>query len=185
MQQADSYRTHPSAESELATRTITTELNAHHDQYELTETITVPPEAAQHTEVVAASTNAGNRQTASGLKLLSNFGIKMLPEEDEDETSSALMQAGQTLSLTEAGKRILSDTSPMKALVHPPKYQTVEIKQEGSSTPKIIRINGSSLMGQSNSNSAQPRVIKLSSSQYNNLKLGTYAYIYTYYVSGI
>merc|ERR1719510_806970 len=96
---ADSYRTHSNAEAELATRTITTELNAHHDQYELTETITVPPEAAQHTEVVAASTNAGNRQ-ASGLKLLSNFGIKMLPEEDEDETSS-LMQAGQTLSLTE------------------------------------------------------------------------------------
>merc|ERR1712080_534064 len=77
---------------------------------------------------------------------------------------------GQTLSLTEAGKRILSDTSPMKALVQSSKYQTIEIKQEASTTPKIIRINGSS-SGQTNSAGGQPRVIRLSSSQYNNLKL--------------
>ena len=90
------------------------------------------------------------------------------------------MQPGQTLSLTEAGKRLLSDTSPMKTLVSTPKMQTVQIKQEGSSTPKIIRINGnpagSSLISSSAisaSSSGQPRVIRLSSSQLSNLKLGT------------
>ena len=86
------------------------------------------------------------------------------------------MQPGQTLSLTEAGKRLLSDTSPKKTMVSTtPKLQTVQIKQEGSSTPKIIRINGnpagSSLIS-SSASSGQPRVIRLSSSQLSNLKIG-------------
>jgi ankyrin repeat protein len=77
---AESYRSHPNLESEIATRTISNELNAHHDQYELTETITVPPEAA-HTEVVESlpSTSSNKAQ-----HFLSNFGIKMLPEEDDN-----------------------------------------------------------------------------------------------------
>jgi len=173
---AESYRSHPNLESEIATRTISTELNAHHDQYELTETITVPPEAA-HTEIVESLPSTSNKAHNSSMKLLSNFGIKMLPEEDDN---ADLMQPGQTLSLTEAGKRLLSDTSPMKTLVSTPKMQTVQIKQEGSSTPKIIRINGnpagSSLISSSAisaSSSGQPRVIRLSSSQLSNLKLAT------------
>ena len=76
-QNADSYRSHPNLESEIATRTISTELNAHADQYELTETITVPPEAA-HTEIVESLPSSSSKAG----KFLSNFGIKMLEEED-------------------------------------------------------------------------------------------------------
>ena len=76
-QNADSYRSHPNLESEIATRTISTELNAHADQYELTETITVPPEAA-HTEIVESLPSS----TSKAGKFLSNFGIKMLEEEN-------------------------------------------------------------------------------------------------------
>ena len=143
---ADSYRTHPRLESEIATRTISNELNAHDGQYELTETITVAPEAA-HTEVIEG-----------GSKLLNNFGIKML---EEDDTKPLLTTPGQTLSLTEAGKRILSDS------------KTIQIKQEGGSSisPKVIRINGSSALP---SATGQPRVIRLSSSQLNNLKMGNF-----------
>ena len=92
------------------------------------------------------------------------------------------MQPGQTLSLTEAGKRLLSDTSPAMKTVNvstAPKMQTIQIKQEGSPHPKIIRINGNpagtSLINSSAisaSSSGQPRVIRLSSSQLSNLKLG-------------
>jgi len=170
---ADSYRSHPNLESEIATRTISTELNAHADQYELTETITVPPEAA-HTEIVESLPSSSSKAG----KFLSNFGIKMLEEEDAD-----LMQPGQTLSLTEAGKRLLSDTSPAMKTVNvstAPKMQTIQIKQEGSPHPKIIRINGNpggtSLINSSAisaSSSGQPRVIRLSSSQLSNLKLAT------------
>lgn len=170
---ADSYRSHPDLESEIATRTISTELNAHADQYELTETITVPPEAA-HTEIVESLPSSSSKAG----KFLSNFGIKMLEEEDAD-----LMQPGQTLSLTEAGKRLLSDTSPAMKTVNvstAPKMQTIQIKQEGSPHPKIIRINGNpagtSLINSSAisaSSSGQPRVIRLSSSQLSNLKLAT------------
>lgn len=172
---ADSYRSHPDLESEIATRTISTELNAHADQYELTETITVPPEAA-HTEIVESLPSSSSTSKAG--KFLSNFGIKMLEEEDAD-----LMQPGQTLSLTEAGKRLLSDTSPAMKTVNvstAPKMQTIQIKQEGSPHPKIIRINGNpagtSLINSSAisaSSSGQPRVIRLSSSQLSNLKLAT------------
>ena len=59
-QNADSYRSHPNLESEIATRTISTELNAHADQYELTETITVPPEAA-HTEIVESLPSSSSK----------------------------------------------------------------------------------------------------------------------------
>ena len=96
--------------------------------------------------------------------------------------STDLMQPGQTLSLTEAGKRLLSDTSPAMKTVNvstAPKMQTIQIKQEGSPHPKIIRINGNpagtSLINSSAisaSSSGQPRVIRLSSSQLSNLKLG-------------
>ena len=78
-QNADSYRSHPNLESEIATRTISTELNAHADQYELTETITVPPEAA-HTEIVESLPSSSSTSKAG--KFLSNFGIKMLEEEE-------------------------------------------------------------------------------------------------------
>ena len=82
-QNAKSYKSHTNLESEIATRTISTELNAHHDQYELTETITVPPEAA-HTEIVESLPSTSNKAHNSSMKLLSNFGIKMLPEEDDN-----------------------------------------------------------------------------------------------------
>ena len=103
----------------------------------------------------------------------------MLPEDDSGDASVAM--SGGTVSLTEAGKRILNDTSsnpsPIKKLVATPKLQTVQIKQEGSATPKIIRINGSTANIKSeNSNSSviQPatRVIRLSTSQLQNIKLG-------------
>ena len=165
LQNADSYRQHSHLETDLATQQLTTELNPHDNQYELTETITVPPEAA-HTEVVQTD------QKSTSMKILSNFGINMLEEEDN---SSNLL--GQNLSLTEAGKRLLSDTSPMKTIVASPKMQTVQIKQEGSSTPKIIRINGNaatSIATGSSTGSGQPRVIRLSSSQLSNLKLGNF-----------
>jgi len=164
---AESYRMHANntAESELATRTISTEMNAH-QQYDLTETITVPP--AAHQELVP---------TSDSIKLLSNYGIRMLPEDDSGDASVAM--SGGTVSLTEAGKRILNDTSNpsvIKKLVATPKLQTVQIKQEGSATPKIIRINGSTANIKSeNSNSSviQPatRVIRLSTSQLQNIKL--------------
>merc|ERR1719479_295928 len=166
---AESYRMHANntAESELATRTISAEMNAH-QQYDLTETITVPP--AAHQELVP---------TSDSIKLLSNYGIRMLPEDDSGDASVAM--SGGTVSLTEAGKRILNDTSssnpsPIKKLVATPKLQTVQIKQEGSATPKIIRINGSTIPSKSeNSNSSliQPatRVIRLSTSQLQNIKL--------------
>ena len=136
-------------------------------QYDLTETITVPP--AAHQELVP---------TSDSIKLLSNYGIRMLPEDDSGDASVAM--SGGTVSLTEAGKRILNDTSNpsvIKKLVATPKLQTVQIKQEGSATPKIIRINGSTANIKSeNSNSSviQPatRVIRLSTSQLQNIKLG-------------
>merc|ERR1719479_261073 len=141
---AESYRMHANntAESELATRTISAEMNAH-QQYDLTETITVPP--AAHQELVP---------TSDSIKLLSNYGIRMLPEDDSGDASVAM--SGGTVSLTEAGKRILNDTSssnpsPIKKLVATPKLQTVQIKQEGSATPKIIRINGSTIPSKSQS----------------------------------
>lgn len=148
----------------MATRTITNELNAN-QQYELTETITVPPGAA---EMIPASISVDE----SSVKLLSN----LLPD-DEDEDSSSMIR-GKTLSLTEVGKQMLSDTSPMKKFVPTHKIQTVQIKQEGSATPKIIRINGSasslaSMKAEPMSSApGQPRVIRLSSSQLNSLKLG-------------
>jgi hypothetical protein len=142
----------------MATRTITTELNSH-QQYEMTETITVPP--AAHQEIVTSDNNS------MGVKLLSNFGIKMLPE--ESSSPAMRLNYGQTLSLTEAGKRILSDTSPIKKLVATPKYQTVQIKQEGSSTPKIIQLNGGL---KTSATSPATRIIRLSSSQLSTLKLG-------------
>ena len=148
-QNADSYRTHPRLESEIATRTISNELNAHHDQYELTETITVAPEAA-HTEIIESGSNS--------LKLLNNFGIKML---EEDDNKPLLTTPGQTLSLTEAGKRILSES------------KTVQIKQENSSiAPKVIRINANGANSTNTVNATQPKIIRLSSSQLNNLKMG-------------
>ena len=173
---------------ENATRTITAELNAHQDQYELTETITVPPEAAR-TEVVASDSN--NAKNSASMKILSNFGIKMLPVEDDEHSAAVNLMnpGGQTLSLTEAGKRILNDTQPpvmvrshatsqIKTLIAP-KMQTVQIKQEGGGAPKIIRINGNAAttiggapIVTSNPAPGQPRVIRLSSSQLNNLKLG-------------
>jgi len=56
-----------------------------------------------------------------------------------------------------------------------PKMQTVQIKQEGSLIPKIIQLNGKSTAGSlistSGSIPGQQRVIKLSSSQLNNLNL--------------
>merc|ERR1712001_439770 len=160
---AESYRMvgNGNLESEIATRTIATELNAH-EQYDLTETITVPPAAHQ-----------GLVPTSDSIKLLSNYGIKMLPEDDDISAS----MSGGTVSLTEAGKRILNDTSsPIKKLVATPKLQAVQIKQEGSSTPKIIRINGTSAnlkTENSNSSTIQPatRVIRLSTSQLQNIKL--------------
>ena len=100
----------------------------------------------------------------------------MLPEDDDISAS----MSGGTVSLTEAGKRILNDTSsPIKKLVATPKLQAVQIKQEGSSTPKIIRINGTSAnlkTENSNSSTIQPatRVIRLSTSQLQNIKLGMY-----------
>ena len=50
---------------------------------------------------------------------------------EEDDTKPLLTTPGQTLSLTEAGKRILSDS------------KTIQIKQEGGSSisPKVIRIS--------------------------------------------
>ena len=116
--------------------------------------------------------------TSDSIKLLSNYGIRMLPEDDSGDASVAM--SGGTVSLTEAGKRILNDTSNpsvIKKLVATPKLQTVQIKQEGSATPKIIRINGSTANIKSeNSNSSviQPatRVIRLSTSQLQNIKLG-------------
>merc|ERR1719361_1140850 len=140
-------------------------MNAH-QQYDLTETITVPP--AAHQELVP---------TSDSIKLLSNYGMRMLPEDDSGDASVAM--SGGTVSLTEAGKRILNDTSNpsvIKKLVATPKLQTVQIKQEGSATPKIIRINGSTANIKSeNSNSSliQPatRVIRLSTSQLQNIKL--------------
>ena len=114
--------------------------------------------------------------TSDSIKLLSNYGIRMLPEDDSGDASVAM--SGGTVSLTEAGKRILNDTSnPIKKFVATPKLQTVQIKQEGSATPKIIRINGSTANIKSeNSNSSviQPatRVIRLSTSQLQNIKLG-------------
>ena len=116
----------------------------------------------------------------------------MLPEDDSGDASVAM--SGGTVSLTEAGKRILNDTSssnpsPIKKLVATPKLQTVQIKQEGSATPKIIRINGSTIPSKSeNSNSSliQPatRVIRLSTSQLQNIKLGMAGWIYLTYHSG-
>ena len=106
----------------------------------------------------------------------------MLPEDDSGDASVAM--SGGTVSLTEAGKRILNDhhhisgnSSVIKKLVATPKLQTVQIKQEGSAQPKIIRINGSTANIKSeNSNSSviQPatRVIRLSTSQLQNIKLG-------------
>ena len=55
-----------------------------------------------------------------------------------------LMQPGQTLSLTEAGKRLLSDTSPKKTMVSTtPKLQTVQIKKDRTRSTQVI-INKSS-----------------------------------------
>lgn len=165
LQNAESYRSNLSShlEAEMATRTITTELNAHDNQYELTETITVPPEAA-HTEVVQSSSAD---QKSTSMKILSNFGITMLPE--EEDKNPPLLQGGQTLSLTEAGKRLLSDTSPLKTIVTAPK-PIVQIKQEPNLTPKIIRINGNNSV--ISSSPGQPKLIRLSNSQLSNLKLG-------------
>ena len=168
---AESYRINRNMnlESEIATRTITTEYDAQNNQYELTETITVPPEAT-HTEIVEAS-SGGNEDKS--MKILNNFGITMLPEEDERTT---LLPSAGSYSLTEAGKRLLSDTSPVKTILTTPKMQTVQIKQENSAAPKIIRINGSANSIVSSPAGAgtpgQPRLIRLSSSQLNNLKLG-------------
>ena len=106
----------------------------------------------------------------------------MLPEDDDISAS----MSGGTVSLTEAGKRILNDTSsPIKKLVATPKLQAVQIKQEGSSTPKIIRINGTSAnlkTENSNSSTIQPatRVIRLSTSQLQNIKLGMYFFLVKY-----
>jgi len=169
---AESYRINRNMnlESEIATRTITTEYDAQNNQYELTETITVPPEAT-HTEIVEAS-SGGNEDKS--MKILNNFGITMLPEEDERTT---LLPSAGSYSLTEAGKRLLSDTSPVKTILTTPKMQTVQIKQENSAAPKIIRINGSANSIVSSPAGAgtpgQPRLIRLSSSQLNNLKLAT------------
>ena len=80
----------------------------------------------------------------------------MLEEEDQ---KPLLTTPGQTLSLTEAGKRILSES------------KTVQNKPaESSIAPKVIRINGSNTPGVTGG--TQPRVIRLSSSQLNNLKMG-------------
>ena len=81
----------------------------------------------------------------------------MLEEEDQ---KPLLTTPGQTLSLTEAGKRILSES------------KTVQIKPatESSIAPKVIRINGATAQGVTGG--TQPRVIRLSSSQLNNLKMG-------------
>ena len=101
----------------------------------------------------------------------------MLPEDDDISAS----MSGGTVTLTEAGKRILNDSSPIKRLVATPKMQTVQIKQENSATPKIIRINGTSnirtAVSENNSNSStiQPaptKIIRLSTSQLQNIKLG-------------
>ena len=107
----------------------------------------------------------------------------MLPEDDDISAS----MSGGTVTLTEAGKRILNDSSPIKRLVATPKMQTVQIKQENSATPKIIRINGTSntirtAVSENNSNSStiQPaptKIIRLSTSQLQNIKLGTYILI--------
>ena len=78
---------------------------------------------------------------------------------EDDDTKPLLTTPGQTLSLTEAGKRILSDS------------KTIKIKQEvTNAAPKVIRINGSNASGAA----GQPRVIRLSSSQLNNLKMGNF-----------
>ena len=82
---------------------------------------------------------------------------------EEDDSKPALLTApGQTLSLTEAGKRILSE-------------KTVQIKQENSTIsaqPKVIRINAANGTQPTTVNATQPKIIRLSSSQLNNLKMG-------------
>ena len=81
---------------------------------------------------------------------------------EEDDSKPLLTAPGQTLSLTEAGKRILSE-------------KTVQIKQENSANlsaaPKVIRINAANGTP-TTVNATQPKIIRLSSSQLNNLKMG-------------
>ncbi len=106
------------------------------------------------------------------MKLLSNYGIRMLPED------STPMEIGSgSLSLTEAGRRVLSDTSPTKLKPLASKVKTIHIKPEPTpiatsnlNKAKIITLNnGTAVTGVKNVGPAT-RVIRLSSLQLNKLK---------------
>merc|ERR1711962_1045939 len=130
----------------------------------------------QHTEIYEMLLNAESYRSLPALD--SELAIQsILPD------LSGGMPGDELLEQLDAMNAVKNDTIiPMKPptiTTIPKNFQTVQIKQEGSSIPKIIQLNANPVStagslirtsGISGSNPGQPRVIRLSSAQLSNLK---------------
>ena len=129
----------------------------------------------QHTEIYEMLLNAESYRSLPALD--SELAIQsILPD------LSGGMPGDELLEQLDAMNAVKNDTIPMKPptiTTIPKNFQTVQIKQEGSSIPKVIQLNANPVStagslirtsGISGSNPGQPRVIRLSSAQLSNLK---------------